>query len=57
MVADPRSDARWNVSQHRGQSVLAAEEAGRSLERRKEEESLNSARLFFSFLAVLLNWF
>lgn len=31
-LADPRSDACWDVSQHCGQSVPAAEESRRGLE-------------------------
>lgn len=38
-LADPCPDACWDVSQHCGQSVLAAEETRRGLRRRHERLS------------------
>lgn len=48
-LADPRSDACWDVSQHCGQSILAAEEPRRSLGR-KNDSNVSYYRLdFFVF--------
>lgn len=45
-LADPRSDACWDVSQHCGQSILAAEEPRRSLGR-KNDSNISYYRLDF----------
>lgn len=55
-MADPGSDACWDVSQHGGQSVLAAEEAGRSLQRQRDEESLKSPQLLCPSLSLVLRF-
>lgn len=48
-LADPRSDPCWNVSQHCGQSILAAEEPRRSLGRKNDSNVSYCPLNFFVF--------